>query len=68
MPGAYARTSTEALAANTLPYIRAIADLGIDKAVETMPGLGAGLNTHEGAITHEAVAASLGMDHGLWRS
>lgn len=68
MPGAYARTSTEALAANTLPYIRAIADLGIDKAVETMPGLGAGLNTHGGVITHEAVATSLGMDYSPLRA
>ena len=63
MPGAYARTSTEALAGNTLPYIRAIADMGVDKAIEAMPGLGAGLNTHEGAITHKAVAVSLGMKY-----
>ncbi len=63
MPGAYARTSTEALAANTLPYIRALADSGVDKALQVMPGLVSGMNTHKGAITNEAVAASLGMDY-----
>ena len=63
MPGAYARTSTEALTGNTLPYVRAIADMGVDRAVKVMPGLLSGLNTHEGAVTHEAVAVSLGMEY-----
>ncbi len=62
MPGAYARTSTEALTGNTLPYLKAIADMGIDNALQSMPGLMKGLNTHEGAVTHKAVARSLGME------
>ncbi len=64
MPGAYARTSTEALTGNTLPYVRAIADMGAEQAVRAMPGLLAGLNTHEGVVTNKAVAASLDMEYG----
>ena len=63
MPGAYAKTSTEALTGNTLPYVKAIADMGVEKAVGAMPGLQAGLNTHKGVVTHKAVAASLGVEH-----
>ncbi len=68
MPGAYARTSTEALTGNTLPYIRAIADMGVDKAMGLMPGLRAGLNTHEGVVTNKAVATSLNMEYAPPRS
>ena len=64
MPGAYAKTSTEALTGNTLPYVKAIADMGVEKAVGAMPGLQAGLNTHKGVVTHKAVAASLGVEYG----
>ena len=64
MPGAYAKTSTEALTGNTLPYFKAIADMGVEKAVRAMPGLQAGLNTHKGVVTHKAVAASLGVEYG----
>ena len=68
MPGAYARTSTEALTGNTLPYIRAIADMGVDRAMGLMPGLRAGLNTHEGVVTNKAVATSLNMEYAPPRS
>ena len=68
MPGAYARTSTEALTGNTLPYVRAIADMGAEQAVRAMPGLLAGLNTHEGVVTNKAVAASLDMEYGAFHS
>ena len=64
MPGAYAKTSTEALTGNTLPYVKAIADMGVEKAVGAMPGLQAGLNTYKGVVTHKAVAASLGAEYG----
>jgi len=61
MPGAVARTSTFALTNATLPYVRALADLGWQTAFKRDPGLAAGLNVHGGAIMHNAVAASLGM-------
>ncbi|MBM2853765.1 MAG: alanine dehydrogenase [Steroidobacteraceae bacterium] len=63
MPGAVPRTSTFALTNATLPYARALADLGWRKALERDAGFAAGLNVHEGAITHEAVALALGMSY-----
>jgi len=61
MPGAYPRTSTEALTCATLPYIRRIADLGLDGAMVMVPGLAKGLNTLNGQVTHKEVAHSLGL-------
>ena len=62
MPGAVPRTSTFALTNATLPYVRALADHGWRKALGRDTGFAAGLNVHEGAITHEAVARDLGME------
>jgi alanine dehydrogenase len=61
MPGAVPRTSTFALTNATLPYVRALADLGWQAALKQDPGLAAGLNVHAGTITHSAVARSLGI-------
>ena len=61
MPGAVPRTSTFALTNATLPYVRAIADLGWQAAFKRDPGLAAGLKVHGGTLTHEAVAQSLGI-------
>lgn len=61
MPGAVPRTSTLALTNATLPYVRALADLGWQGACRRDPGLAAGLNVHDGAITHEVVAKALGV-------
>ena len=60
MPGAVPRTSTFALTNATLPYVRALADLGWEAALKRDPGLAAGLNVHAGRITHQAVASALG--------
>ena len=61
MPGAVPRTSTFALTNATLPYVRALADHGWEAALKKDPGLAAGLNVHAGKITHQAVAAALGL-------
>ena len=61
MPGAVPRTSTLALTNATLPYVRALADLGWRAAFKRDAGLAAGLNVHGGEITHEAVARALGL-------
>jgi alanine dehydrogenase len=61
MPGAVPRTSTLALTNATLPYVRALADLGWQAAFKRDPGLANGLNVHAGELTHEVVARSLGM-------
>ena len=59
MPGAVPRTSTFALTNATLPYVRALADLGTAKAVARDPGFLRGVNVHAGAIAYEAVAQDL---------
>jgi alanine dehydrogenase len=61
MPGAVPRTSTLALTNATLPYVRALADLGWQAAFKRDPGLAAGLNVHAGEITYEVVARDLGF-------
>ncbi|HJS88649.1 MAG TPA: alanine dehydrogenase [Steroidobacteraceae bacterium] len=59
MPGAVARTSTFALTNATLPYVRMLADMGWQAALEKDPGFAAGLNVHAGQIRHAAVAEAL---------
>ncbi len=61
MPGAVPITSTYALTNATLPYVIKLADLGIDEALESSPGLRMGVNVRAGEITHPAVAEALGM-------
>jgi alanine dehydrogenase len=62
MPGAVARTSTQALGNATLPFALALADHGWRKACAANPHLLAGLNTHAGRLTYAAVGAALGID------
>lgn len=61
MPGAVARTSTQALNNVTLPYIKALATLGWREAFRRDAGFAAGLNVHDGAIRHPRVAEALGL-------
>lgn len=61
MPGAVPRTSTFALNAATLPYLKMLADRGLDAALAADPGFAAGLNVSAGKITCPAVAAALGL-------
>jgi len=68
MPGAVPRTSTFALTNATLPYVRALADNGWQKALARDAGLAHGLNVHEGFITHEAVAHDLSLPFRAYRS
>ncbi|MDR4517667.1 MAG: alanine dehydrogenase [Nitrosomonas sp.] len=61
MPGAVARTSTFALNNVTLPFVLAIADKGLKKALVDDAHLRAGLNVYEGQLTHPAVAHALNL-------
>ena len=61
MPGAVARTSTFALVKSTLPYIKRLANEGVQSALRADPGFALGLNVADGAITHEAVARDLDL-------
>jgi len=55
MPGAYARTSTQALTSVTLPYIQLLATAGLRGACERAPELIGGINCHRGTLTCEEV-------------
>ena len=61
MPGAVARTSTQALNNVTLPYVKALAALGWREAFRQDPCFAQGLNVHDGAIRHPQVAEALGL-------
>jgi alanine dehydrogenase len=62
MPGAVPITSTYALTNATLPYVLALADLGVAEASRLDPGLKLGINVARGRVTHGAVAEGVGMD------
>ena len=61
MPGAYARTATQALTNVTYRYIEMLADYGLGEACQKQPALVSGLNVMNGKITHKAVAEAHGM-------
>src|SRR4051794_39400448 len=61
MPGAYARTSTQALSNATARYAELLADLGLEGACKKQPALIGGINTRDGKVTYEAVAEAHGM-------
>lgn len=56
MPGAVARTSTQALTAAVLPYAQRLADLGWKAALQADPGFAKGLNVVKGQICEPHVA------------
>jgi alanine dehydrogenase len=61
MPGAYARTATQALTNVTYPYIEALADHGLEEACRRQAGLADGVNVHENRLTCAAVAEAHGL-------
>jgi alanine dehydrogenase len=61
MPGAYARTATQALTNVTYRYIELVADHGLAEACEKQPALVGGVNVMGGNITHRAIAEAHGM-------
>jgi alanine dehydrogenase len=61
MPGAYARTATQALTNVTLPYIEALAALGLPAACAKKPGLAEGVNVFNNELTCAAVAGAFNL-------
>jgi len=61
MPGAVARTSTFALNNATLPFARALADMGLKGALMADKHLRDGLNIHAGHVTCKPVAEAHGL-------
>ncbi|HXS67322.1 MAG TPA: alanine dehydrogenase [Candidatus Polarisedimenticolia bacterium] len=61
MPGAYARTATQALTNVTYRYIELLADDGLAEACEKQPALLTGINIMRGKVTHKAIAEAHGL-------
>lgn len=62
MPGAVARTSTQALTNATLPFVIALADKGWKRALADDAHFLPGLNVHDGQVTYRAVAEAFGLE------
>ncbi|MGV9543781.1 alanine dehydrogenase [Nocardia beijingensis] len=65
MPGAVPHTSTIALTNATLPYVRAIAELGWQEACARRPDLAHGLTADAGRLLSAEVAAAHGYSRPL---
>ena len=63
MPGAYARTATQALTNVTYRYIEVLADSGLAEACGRLPALSSGINIMNGQVTHKAVAEAHGLQY-----
>jgi alanine dehydrogenase len=63
MPGGVPITATKALTNATLPYVEAIAGLGLRDAVAADPELAKGVNVLGGKVTYEAVAEAHGLEY-----
>ncbi|HZA17793.1 MAG TPA: alanine dehydrogenase [Pseudonocardiaceae bacterium] len=63
MPGAVPHTSTYALTNVTLPYVCALADKGLRRAVDDDPALARGVNVLAGSVVLAEVASAHGLDH-----
>ena len=63
MPGAVPVTSTKGLTNVTLPYVEAIADKGLSRAIAEDPALARGVNTLSGNLTYRAVAEAHGLPY-----
>lgn len=63
MPGAYARTATQALTNATYRYIETLADQGLEGACRLQPALAGGINVMGGKVTHRAVAQAHGLPY-----
>jgi alanine dehydrogenase len=61
MPGAVPITSTYALTNATLPYVLALAQRGVHRAVAADPGLKKGVNLAAGQVTYPSVADAVGL-------
>ncbi len=61
MPGAYARTATQALTNVTYRYIELLADHGVGEACAKEPALATGINVADRKVMHPAVKTAHGL-------
>jgi alanine dehydrogenase len=60
IPALVPRTATQALTAATQPYVRLLAQWGLEQAIRMDPGLREGLLVHEGSVVHRGLAEDTG--------
>jgi alanine dehydrogenase len=56
MPGAYARTATQALTNVTARFVEFLAEGGVEGAIGKEPALASGINVMDGSVRNKAVA------------
>jgi alanine dehydrogenase len=56
MPGAYARTATQALTNVTARFVEFLAEGGVEGAIQKEPGLATGINVMDGYVRNKPVA------------
>jgi alanine dehydrogenase len=65
MPGAYARTATQALTNVTYRYIELLADHGLNEAAQKQTALVSAINVMKGEVTNKAVAEAHGLNSSV---
>jgi alanine dehydrogenase len=65
MPGAYARTATQALTNVTYRYIELLADHGLNEAAQKQSALVSAINVMKGEVTNKAVAEAHGLNSSV---
>jgi alanine dehydrogenase len=68
MPGAYARTATQALINVTHPYIELLASHGLTEACRLRPSLHGAVNVIDGKVACPAVAGAHALPHHPWQA
>jgi alanine dehydrogenase len=63
MPGAYARTATQALTNVTARFVEFLAEGGVEGALKKQPALASGINVMNGKVRNKAVADALGLPY-----
>jgi len=63
MPGAYARTATQALTNVTYPYIETLASYPLPEAVQKQPSLRSGINVIDGRVSCKGVAEAFDLEY-----
>lgn len=63
MPGAYARTATQALTNVTARFVEFLAEGGVEGAIGKEPALASGINVMDGSIRNKAVAEAHKMPY-----
>ena len=63
MPGAVPHTSTYGLTNATLPYVVALAEMGLEGAAKEDPALAKGVNVYKGTLVNAPVAEAHGLDY-----